>query len=146
MEKSHQITMLGTGLIGRFYTMTLHGQRKRDHVHVVYSRSEARAKSFASEWKILFEAWDENRNPRETFYDGYVVNAIIDACYKSARTKQWEPVALEDWRGLKEVAKIKAPAQEYEGQILIKRERMPDGTTKYILKDKKSGEIRSELK
>ena len=36
---------------------------------------------------------------RETFYDGYVVNAIIDACYRSAETRQWEPVQLDDWRG-----------------------------------------------
>jgi predicted dehydrogenase len=47
-----QITMLGTGLIGRFYTQTLHGQRSRDRVQVVYSRSEERARSFAQEWGI----------------------------------------------------------------------------------------------
>ena len=35
----HRISMLGTGLIGDFYTMTLHGQRGRDQVRVVYSRS-----------------------------------------------------------------------------------------------------------
>ena len=32
----------------------------------------------------MFDAIDEGRAPRETFYDGYVVNAIIDACYRSA--------------------------------------------------------------
>ena len=35
----------------------------------------------------------------ETFYDGYVVNAIIDACYRLAESRRWEPVELEDWRG-----------------------------------------------
>ena len=35
--------MLGTGLIGTFYTMCLHGQRSRDRVTAVYSRTEARA-------------------------------------------------------------------------------------------------------
>ena len=40
----HKVTMLGTGLIGLFYTLTLHGQRNRDRVHVVYSRSEDRAR------------------------------------------------------------------------------------------------------
>jgi hypothetical protein len=40
----------------------------------------------------------------ESFYDGYVVNAIMDACYKSAGSKQWEPVELEDWRGSEEVS------------------------------------------
>ena len=34
--------MLGTGLIGDFYTNTLHGQRSRDRVRVVYSRSAER--------------------------------------------------------------------------------------------------------
>ena len=52
MDKTHKITMLGTGLIGMFYTMTLHGQRSRDRVHVVYSRTEERAKDFAAEWDI----------------------------------------------------------------------------------------------
>ncbi|NUO79610.1 Gfo/Idh/MocA family oxidoreductase [candidate division KSB1 bacterium] len=94
----------------------------------------------------MFEAWDKNQAPMESFYDGYVVNAILDACYKSARTKLWEPVQLEDWRGATNVEKIKAPTQEYQGHALIKRERMPDGTTKYIFKDKKTGEIRSEVK
>ena len=37
--QQHRITMLGTGLIGDFYTMTLHGQRGRDRVRVVYSRT-----------------------------------------------------------------------------------------------------------
>jgi hypothetical protein len=32
--------MLGTGLIGDFYTMTLHGQRNRDRVEVPDGRSK----------------------------------------------------------------------------------------------------------
>src|SRR4051794_11963066 len=40
--------MLGTGLIGLFYTRTLHGQRNRDRVQVAYSRSEERARAFAA--------------------------------------------------------------------------------------------------
>src|SRR5919197_766584 len=43
---AHAITMLGTGLIGDFYTNTLHSQRGRDRVRVVYSRSETRAEAF----------------------------------------------------------------------------------------------------
>ena len=48
----HRIAMLGTGLIGDFYTMTLHGQRSRDRVRVVYSRSEARGTAFRERWGI----------------------------------------------------------------------------------------------
>ena len=39
----HRVTMLGTGLIGLFYTQTLHGKRSRDRVGVVFSRSQERA-------------------------------------------------------------------------------------------------------
>ncbi len=49
---AHSITMLGTGLIGDFYTMTLHGQRGRDRVRVVYSRSEERGAAFRGRWGI----------------------------------------------------------------------------------------------
>ncbi len=35
----------------------------------------------------MFEAIEEDRDPLESFYDGYVVNAILDAAYKSAETK-----------------------------------------------------------
>ena len=48
----HRISMLGTGLISDFYTNTLHGQRGRDQVSVVYSRSEARGAAFRERWSI----------------------------------------------------------------------------------------------
>ncbi|MBZ0299870.1 MAG: Gfo/Idh/MocA family oxidoreductase, partial [Anaerolineae bacterium] len=48
----HRITMLGTGLIGLFYTMALHGQRRPDRVHQVYSRSAERVRQFADEWAV----------------------------------------------------------------------------------------------
>ena len=44
--------MLGTGLIGDFYTMTLHSQRGRDRVAIAYSRSEERGQAFADRWDI----------------------------------------------------------------------------------------------
>ena len=50
--RPHSITMLGTGLIGDFYTQTLHGQRGADRVRVVYSRSEARGEAFRERWEI----------------------------------------------------------------------------------------------
>src|SRR5688572_28611682 len=48
----HKITMLGTGLIGMFYTMSLHGNRSRDQVKVIYSRTAERAQKFAQEWNV----------------------------------------------------------------------------------------------
>ena len=73
----------------------------------------------------MFGAIDEGRQPMETFYDGYVVNAIMDACYRSARSRSWEPVTL-DWRG-GETARIASTPETYEGQVVIKREILPDG-------------------
>ncbi|MFH1475040.1 MAG: Gfo/Idh/MocA family oxidoreductase, partial [Chloroflexota bacterium] len=55
---SHLVTMLGTGLIGDFYTMTLHGQRGRDRVRVAYSRSEARGAAFRERWGIAESTTD----------------------------------------------------------------------------------------
>jgi predicted dehydrogenase len=86
----------------------------------------------------MFEAIDEGRAPRETFYDGYVVNAIIDACYRSAESKRWEPVELEDWRG-EGAAPIAPERREHDGRTVIKEEQMPDGRRKLILKDERTG-------
>ncbi len=95
----------------------------------------------------MFDALDEGRTPMETLYDGYVVNAIIDACYRSAATKKWEPVELKKW--------IYKPAEQRVGGegktvddkfILIKEERMPDGNMKMIVKDKRTGEIVQQIR
>ncbi len=42
-----KVAMLGAGFIGDFYTYSLHGQRSRDGVQVIYSRDEGRGKAFA---------------------------------------------------------------------------------------------------
>ena len=88
----------------------------------------------------MFDAMDAGRQPMETFYDGYVVNAIIDACYRSAESGRWEPVELEDWRG-GEAERIARPRREHDGKTVIKEETMPDGRRKMVLKDERSGEF-----
>lgn len=86
----------------------------------------------------MFNAMDEGRQPKESFYDGYVVNAVMDACYRSAASRQWEAVELADWRG-GVAERISAHGEEYEGHVVIKSEVMPDGAVKMILKNKESG-------
>jgi GFO/IDH/MocA oxidoreductase family protein len=88
----------------------------------------------------MFRAMDEGRKPMETFYDGYVVNAVMDACYRSAASRRWEPVELEEWRG-RGVERIARERREWDGKTLIKQEKMPDGRLKLILKDEASGEF-----
>jgi predicted dehydrogenase len=87
----------------------------------------------------MFRSLDEGKQPRETFYDGYVVNAIMDACYRSAKSRVWEPVEL-DWRG-GTTPRIGATPETYEGHVVIKREVLPDGRQKLILKDPQSGDF-----
>jgi predicted dehydrogenase len=89
----------------------------------------------------MFDAIDEGRKPMEDFYDGYVVNAIIDACYKSSKSKKWEPVELEIWRGNEEIKKGPKMVDYDDKYYLIKEEILPNGSKKLILKDKDSGEI-----
>jgi predicted dehydrogenase len=43
----------------------------------------------------VVEAFRAGREPRETFRDGYVVNAILDAGYRSMRSRRWEPVVTD---------------------------------------------------
>jgi predicted dehydrogenase len=100
---------------------------------------------YAHMFTDMLNALDEGREPMETYYDGYVVNAIIDACYRSARSRRWEPVELEIWRGLEQVERIRVAAPERDGKVVIKQERMPDGRTKWILKDQQTGEITEEI-
>ena len=89
----------------------------------------------------MFESMENGRQPMETFYDGYVVNAIMDAAYKSAASKQWEPVVLDDWRGADDADAGVQMSDYDDDHFLIKEEKMPDGSTKLILKEKAGGKI-----
>src|SRR5690606_9855523 len=87
----------------------------------------------------MFSALEEGRQPEETFYDGYVVNAVMDACYRSAQERTWVPVDLE-WRH-GSTPRISVEPEIYDGHTVIKSEVLPDGRRKLILKDKDSGEF-----
>jgi predicted dehydrogenase len=102
---------------------------------------ETVALGYESMFTDMLDAFDAQRAPTETFYDGYVVNAIMDACYRSIESKRWEKIALEAWRGRGE-SDSTLELYPFDGQHwLIKRERMPDGRTKLILKDRQTGEV-----
>ena len=89
----------------------------------------------------MFNSIDRGGKPKEDFYDGYVVNAILDAAYKSAASKQWEPVQLEVWRGKDDVESEKFMTDYDADHFLIKEEKMPDGRLKVMLKEKVGGKI-----
>jgi hypothetical protein len=85
----------------------------------------------------MFDSLEAGREPRETFYDGYVVNSIVDACYRSAASRSWEPVELE-WRG-GVAPRVKREPERFDGHVVIKREKLPDGRSKLILKHAETG-------
>ena len=106
---------------------------------------EAHDLGYPNMFTDMFAAIEEKRNPLETFYDGYIVNAILDAAYKSAETKLWEPVILEDWRGDDSAAsEIEKTAYDNE-HYLIKEEMLPNGDKKIILKHKTTGEVTQKI-
>jgi predicted dehydrogenase len=102
---------------------------------------EAHELGYTNMFVDMITAYEQQQVPMETFYDGYVVNAIIDAAYKSAQRKIWEPVNLPVWRGQSGLSKP-SNYQEYDtDHWFIKTEILPDGEEKLILKHKSTGEI-----
>ncbi len=89
----------------------------------------------------MFNAFENGTQPREVFYDGYIVNAVLDAAYKSNKTKKWEPVDLEVWRGLEGVTKDSVYVDFDADHYLVKEEITHYGAKKLILKEKVSGKI-----
>jgi predicted dehydrogenase len=89
----------------------------------------------------MFQALEEGRTISESFYDGYVVNAILDAAYRSARTKLWEPVQLPLWRGSEAVSNGPVLADYDNEHYLIKEEMTHYGVRKWIVKHKATGKI-----
>lgn len=93
----------------------------------------------------MFNSIEKGIQPKETFYDGYVVNAVLDAAYASGRSKLWEPVQLETWRGQTGLSKP-SNLVEYDAEhYLIKEEMTHYGAKKLILKNKTSGLISERI-
>ena len=98
---------------------------------------EAAELGYVDMFTDMFNAMEAERAPREAFYDGYVVNAVMDACYRSVEAHAWMPVEL-DWRG-GSTPRIARTHEMFEGSVVIKRETLPDGRVKLILKDQATG-------
>lgn len=93
----------------------------------------------------MLDALDNGTEPMESFYDGYIVNAVMDAAYKSAKTKKWEPIELEIWKGQIGLTK-EITLDDYDDEhYLIKTEILPDGRKKLILKNKFNNEITQRI-
>lgn len=106
---------------------------------------ESAALGYVDMFTDVLNTLEQKSKPMEDFYDGYIVNAIIDAAYASVASKQWESVELPVWRGRTNVDRVGA-AREYDADhLLIKEEKMPEGTVKLILRHKQTGEISQRI-
>jgi len=47
------------------------------------------------ELKHFISCIQKGEQPRETFMDGYIVNCMLDACYRSIETRKWEKIIIE---------------------------------------------------
>jgi predicted dehydrogenase len=93
----------------------------------------------------MFGAFEASTLPKETFYDGYVVNAVLDAAYRSAKSKLWEPVQLDDWRGKTGVGKDSHLTEYDPEHYFVKEEVTHYGAKKLILKNKETGKFIEKL-
>ncbi|MBS1747217.1 MAG: Gfo/Idh/MocA family oxidoreductase [Bacteroidetes bacterium] len=93
----------------------------------------------------MFRSIENGVQPQESFYDGYVVNTIIDAAYRSAKTKLWEPVNLQVWRGQEGLSKASSLVDYDEDNYLVKEEVTHYGAKKLILKNKHTGKIEERI-
>ena len=89
----------------------------------------------------MFNSMENGKEPKETFYDGYVVNCILDAAYRSSKSKLWEPVKLDIWRGRVGVTKESHLTEYDPDHYLVKEEMTHYGAKKVILKNKNTGKI-----
>jgi predicted dehydrogenase len=56
---------------------------------------EHRVFGYPEMFREIANAWREGRRPSEDFADGYYVNCVIDAAYRSMRTGRWESVVTD---------------------------------------------------
>ena len=73
-----------------------------DKVGYIVEKAEAKKGWMFPQWSehIYYGYFDElkhfvsciakDERPRETFKDGYMVNCILDACYRSIKSRKWE--------------------------------------------------------
>ena len=106
---------------------------------------EVVALGYSDMFTDMFNSMERGTPPQETFYDGYIVNAIIDAAYASIRSKRWEPVQLDIWRSQAAIVS-KDEGREFDAEhTLVKEERMADGSKRMIIRHKKTGEITQQI-
>ena len=107
---------------------------------------EVASLGYVAMFQDMFNSMDKGVAPTGTVNDGYIVNTIIDACYKPAESKK---MGTCRYQGLACGAgdKKESVLKEYDSEhYLIKEEKMPNGNLKTILKHKQTGAISQAIK
>jgi predicted dehydrogenase len=119
-----KITLLGTGLIGTFYTMTLHSQRRMDLIHNVCSIPEESAMDFARKWNIPRYTTNMKEAIEDPETDVVIValpnnlhkEAILMACKAKKHVLCTKPLALNSLEA-KEVLEAVEEAGVFHGYL-----------------------------
>ncbi|MGB4398310.1 MAG: Gfo/Idh/MocA family oxidoreductase, partial [Daejeonella sp.] len=87
-----KLAILGTGFIARFYAESLHAQRRKDIIHVVYSRNEDRARKFAEDYNLADYFTDMDSAINHPGTDAVIIalpnnlhEAAVMACVKAKK-------------------------------------------------------------
>jgi len=56
---------------------------------------EARVYGYHEEMRHFVQCFTEGMQPRENFVDGYVVNCVLDAAYRSMKSGHWEALQVD---------------------------------------------------
>jgi len=56
---------------------------------------EARVYGYHEEMRHFTQCFVEGKQPREDFVDGYIVNCVLDAAYRSMKSGRWDPVQVD---------------------------------------------------
>lgn len=56
---------------------------------------EAHVHGYDAQFRHFVDAFRSGTTPTETFEDGYVVNAVVDAAHRSMKSGRWEAVTLD---------------------------------------------------
>ena len=67
-------------------------EAKKDWMYPIWREHEIYG--YLAELKHFITCIGKGEKPRETFRDGYVVNCILDACYRSVRSGTCETVEI----------------------------------------------------
>ena len=106
MELRNEITGSGGRLVTDSTATPVHGfittpagylmEKADTDVGWVYPiPDEARVYGYMEEMRHFVECFRTGAEPRETFVDGYIVNCVLDACYRSMKSGRWEPIEVD---------------------------------------------------